>query len=222
MSDPSFKECRKRKTQDTTTTDSIETSADGEEIFTLRRYGKWTDEEECFAVELIKNFKIGKLQDCEIGCMLRSYLARKLLCSPMRISKKFCGSNQLGKQVYRGSRLNANTTTDVADDAVDPQQNLLELERLFLETLDDETPVKPVRKPKPSPKNISLTTRDSISDFKTCLLSEPSSNGSVENYNFDDESQELSSLDILDIEDIDEFINKEYHFEFLPFTFLSN
>ncbi|KAJ1430832.1 hypothetical protein B484DRAFT_328180 [Ochromonadaceae sp. CCMP2298] len=55
------------------------------------RSGKWTVEEEAFANRLISEFESGSLGDCEDGCTLRSYLARKLNCAPMRISKKFAG-----------------------------------------------------------------------------------------------------------------------------------
>jgi hypothetical protein len=55
------------------------------------RSGKWTPEEERFANRLIHDFELGLLADCEDGCTLRSYLARKLNCAPMRISKKFAG-----------------------------------------------------------------------------------------------------------------------------------
>lgn len=55
------------------------------------RSGKWTPQEESFANQLIVEFEGGSLQDCEDGCTLRAYLARKLNCAPMRISKKFAG-----------------------------------------------------------------------------------------------------------------------------------
>jgi hypothetical protein len=57
----------------------------------FERSGKWTNEEENFANRLILEFEAGSLQDCEEGCTLRSYLARRLRCAPMRISKKFAG-----------------------------------------------------------------------------------------------------------------------------------
>lgn len=56
---------------------------------TVSRSGKWSVEEETFANRLIVDFECGLLTDCEDGCTLRSYLARKLNCAPMRISKKF-------------------------------------------------------------------------------------------------------------------------------------
>ena len=89
----SRKENRKRKVKDQGSFGSENKSDESDS----KRIGKWTDEEESFAIEVIKSFRNGKLRDCEIGCMLRSYLAKKLLCSPMRISKKFSGENQLGK-----------------------------------------------------------------------------------------------------------------------------
>ena len=55
------------------------------------RSGKWTNEEEIYARELIVRFQVGSLQDCPEGCSLRTYLSNKLKCAPMRISKKFAG-----------------------------------------------------------------------------------------------------------------------------------
>ena len=57
----------------------------------LMRSGKWTPEEESFANRLVLEFERGTLGDCDEGCTLRSYLAKKLNCAPMRISKKFAG-----------------------------------------------------------------------------------------------------------------------------------
>jgi len=57
----------------------------------IPRSGKWSTEEETFANRLIVEFEAGSLVDCEDGCTLRSYLAKKLNCAPMRISKKFAG-----------------------------------------------------------------------------------------------------------------------------------
>lgn len=57
----------------------------------ILRSGKWTVEEEKFACYLIEQFELGRLSDCENGITLRSYLAKKLNCAPMRISKKFAG-----------------------------------------------------------------------------------------------------------------------------------
>lgn len=55
------------------------------------RMGKWSWQEERYANQLIEAFENGMLTDCEDGSTLRSYLARKLNCAPMRISKKFAG-----------------------------------------------------------------------------------------------------------------------------------
>ena len=59
--------------------------------FDTQAHGKWTAEEEARANQLVADFETGTLQDCENGTTLRSYLARKLNCAPMRISKKFAG-----------------------------------------------------------------------------------------------------------------------------------
>jgi hypothetical protein len=55
------------------------------------RAGKWSAAEEHLAYQLISDFENGSLVDCEEGNTLRSYLARRLNCAPMRISKKFAG-----------------------------------------------------------------------------------------------------------------------------------
>lgn len=58
---------------------------------TISRAGKWTQQEEDFAKKLILEFEAGTAKDCEDGCTLRAFLAKKLNCSAMRISKKFAG-----------------------------------------------------------------------------------------------------------------------------------
>jgi len=63
------------------------------------RSGKWSNEEEDFANRLVLEFEKGWLKDCEDGCTLRSFLARRLNCAPMRISKKFAG-RCIGKLVF--------------------------------------------------------------------------------------------------------------------------
>ena len=65
----------------------------------LRR-GKWTVEEENYANRLIQEFKAGLLPLTD-GTTLRTFLSKLLNCDPMRISKKFVGSNCIGKQVFR-------------------------------------------------------------------------------------------------------------------------
>lgn len=67
------------------------TSTSGDDQRNYPCSGKWTTEEEMFANSLIVEFKNGLLTDCEEGITLRSYLASKLRCAPMRISKKFAG-----------------------------------------------------------------------------------------------------------------------------------
>ena len=63
------------------------------------RSGKWIPEEEKYARAMIQLFEQGRIEGCENGCTLRSYLSQKLHCAPMRISKKFAGKG-IGKMVY--------------------------------------------------------------------------------------------------------------------------
>ncbi|OQR82570.1 hypothetical protein ACHHYP_15855 [Achlya hypogyna] len=64
------------------------------------RKGKWTDEESVYAERMTHYFKEGLLP-LEKGTMLRMYLAEKLNCEPMRITKKFTGDECIGKQIFR-------------------------------------------------------------------------------------------------------------------------
>jgi hypothetical protein len=73
------------------------TDAKTKKLSALRR-GKWTQEEESYANRLIQEFKNGLLPLTD-GTTLRTFLSKLLNCDPMRISKKFVGSNCIGKQV---------------------------------------------------------------------------------------------------------------------------
>lgn len=63
------------------------------------RRGKWTPEEESYALAVIRDFNNGCL-DCTAGTSLRTYLSEKLNCDPMRITKKFTGDASIGKKVF--------------------------------------------------------------------------------------------------------------------------
>ena len=63
-----------------------------------KRSGKWTKEEEEYAHLLIDMFEKG-LIDEKNGATLRSFLATRLGCYPMRISKKYAGKG-IGKMVF--------------------------------------------------------------------------------------------------------------------------
>ena len=67
---------------------------------TFIRKGKWSREEEAFAEQLIKEFTAGTV-DCKNGTTLRSFLAKRLNCTGMRISKKFAGKNK-GNLIFIG------------------------------------------------------------------------------------------------------------------------
>ena len=55
------------------------------------RAGKWTHEEETFAIKLMDEFEAGRLPDIPMKLTLRKLLSQKLQCNKMRISKKFGG-----------------------------------------------------------------------------------------------------------------------------------
>jgi len=104
----------------------------------LRR-GKWTPEEEAYANRLIQEFKAGLLPLTD-GTTLRTFLSKLLNCDPMRISKKFVGSNCIGKQVFRRRTADLNRLT--ADQIQKSRAELSELERRFLERVAQTNRVK--------------------------------------------------------------------------------
>lgn len=67
--------------------------------FVALRVGKWTLEEEAYAFDLIQAFLTGML-DIPEGTSLRLFLAKKLCCSPMRVTTKL-STNQLNGQRIR-------------------------------------------------------------------------------------------------------------------------
>jgi len=76
------------------------------------RKGKWTVEEEEFTSRIIHHFRAGFLTLPE-GMTLRSYLASKLNCDPMRITKKFAGASCLGKRIYHLRERSQITINDI-------------------------------------------------------------------------------------------------------------
>jgi hypothetical protein len=104
----------------------------------LRR-GKWTQEEEAYANRLIQEFKAGLLPLTD-GTTLRTFLSKLLNCDPMRISKKFVGSNCIGKQVFRRRTQDLNRLTP--EQIQKSRAELSELERRFLDRVAQTNRVK--------------------------------------------------------------------------------
>ena len=101
----------------------------GGQVGTKRcRRGKWNDIEEKYADELIDAFRRGFLPGVEDGCTLRAFLASKLQCDPMRISKKFSGTS-IGKLMY--------SKREGPQQLIDSiQKHLADLDGKFRESLD--------------------------------------------------------------------------------------
>jgi len=106
---------------------ALDAIPNGFEGLPLRR-GKWTPEEQNFSEVLIQAFLAGLVPDCADGVTLTAFLSRRLHCIPMRITKKFAGS-QLGKSIF------SRTGQLAAGDAA----NLRRLESLFVSA---ETPTQ--------------------------------------------------------------------------------
>ncbi|KAL3784802.1 hypothetical protein HJC23_013842 [Cyclotella cryptica] len=123
---PSQKRPRDDKDQDEP---DEEASSKGNSTPPLRR-GKWTPEEEAYASRLIVEFKAGLLPLTD-GTTLRTFLSKLLNCDPMRISKKFVGSNCIGKQVFR--RRSADVSSLTPEQIQRTRMELSELEKRFLD-----------------------------------------------------------------------------------------
>ncbi|CAM9586879.1 unnamed protein product [Chrysoparadoxa australica] len=96
------------------------------------RKGKWSEQESEFTGKMIEYFGRGLLRLPE-GTTLRTYLARKLNCDPMRISKKYAGSQCLGKRVYQSLNSPMASQAEVARAA----KELEELEAKYLAGLPE-------------------------------------------------------------------------------------
>ena len=98
------------------------------------RKGKWTLEEENYTNKIIEMFNTSLLQlpSESNGITLRTYLAEKLNCDPMRITKKYAGASCLGKRVYHAT-LNNKVNSEILAKA---QAELAGLEMKFKEKVD--------------------------------------------------------------------------------------
>ncbi|EGB01830.1 hypothetical protein AURANDRAFT_69453, partial [Aureococcus anophagefferens] len=112
------------------------------------RKGKWTIEETEFTTRIIELFNTGLLELPE-GATLRSYLAQKLSCDPMRITKKFSGASCLGKRVFHSStgrqRNSASAVAPSAASVAAAQQELSVLEARFVDACIRSTESKDAR-----------------------------------------------------------------------------
>ncbi|CAI5737569.1 unnamed protein product [Hyaloperonospora brassicae] len=95
------------------------------------RSGKWTAEEESFTNLIIHFFKRGLL-DVEDGTSLRWYLAKRLNCEAMRVTKKLKGNSSIGKQVFRAVENNPANRRAIRL----AREELAIVESRFLESLD--------------------------------------------------------------------------------------
>ena len=118
---------------------SLDSNNGQEQSHTLRK-GKWTLEEEMYTNKVIEVFNLGilKLHGHEKGVTLRAYLANKLGCDPMRITKKFTGNASIGKRVYH-----AETSALDEEDVRQAQEELEILELNFKQKLERSSWVKP-------------------------------------------------------------------------------
>mmetsp|Transcript_21135 Transcript_21135/g.21254 ORF Transcript_21135/g.21254 Transcript_21135/m.21254 type:complete len:344 (+) Transcript_21135:193-1224(+) len=124
-----------------------------------QRSGKWSEEEEEYAEELIKAFKSGRIYPTrEEARSLRSFLSRKLNCNPMRISKKFPTVDRLGGRYYPNELVNN-------EQIVETQNELRALESRFHAKLKLIDLINQNRKQKKSkPSNLKTTKEAADAD----------------------------------------------------------
>mmetsp|Transcript_26162 Transcript_26162/g.26398 ORF Transcript_26162/g.26398 Transcript_26162/m.26398 type:complete len:135 (-) Transcript_26162:91-495(-) len=90
------------------------------------RSGQWTKEEMSYASELIDLFRSGSYAiGAKKGQTVRSFLAKKLYCNPMRISKKFASEDGLLATKFQHT-INRNASF------MEPNTKLQHLEHIFL------------------------------------------------------------------------------------------
>lgn len=111
------------------TDDSIETFRE----IPLRK-GKWSIEEELYTERLVELFKAGLL-NLKYGVSLRIFLAERLNCEPMRITKKFSRDKSIGKQIYHPNETIENYRAVVAQEA----DRLRVLETMFYRKVEKES-----------------------------------------------------------------------------------
>jgi len=112
------------------------------------RKGTWANEEKLYADMLIACFQVGYAPDCE-RLTMRCYVAQKLHCDPMRVSKKFAGIQGLGLRInaQRGlSKLTCDQVTKMKES----------LERKRLDFLVKEAEIEESKKRKFFRRGISL------------------------------------------------------------------
>jgi len=108
-----------------------------------KRKGKWGIEEENYTNKIIEAFNNGTLMVPEqtdgTQLTLRAYLAEKLNCDPMRITKKFTGASCLGKRVYyKAGSTNGNGSKPPPEEIARVNKELEKYEAAFLQKLVEQ------------------------------------------------------------------------------------
>ena len=104
------------------------------------RKGKWSDEEQHYALAIIKFFQDGVLA-IAAGSTLRSFLAEKLHCDPMRVSKKLSGTHFAGIEIPKkmGKRTYVPTKTILsASEKNEIYAELTALEAAFVRRIEED------------------------------------------------------------------------------------
>mmetsp|Transcript_32017 Transcript_32017/g.32647 ORF Transcript_32017/g.32647 Transcript_32017/m.32647 type:complete len:201 (-) Transcript_32017:330-932(-) len=82
----------------------------------VMRSGRWSTAEDLYAFQLIKLFHSGSgAAGAYEGQSLRSFLAQKLLCNPMRVSKKFASSDCKLSSRFKKSFKSESTSSEYVD-----------------------------------------------------------------------------------------------------------
>jgi hypothetical protein len=116
-------------------------AVDSQIFATSLRKGKWTDEEEKYATTIISHFESNLIPLCEERDQtiqtVRLYLSKQLHCDPMRISKKFAGSNSVGKRFF--CKKKEQDEFKQTAEAIEEAKNIRdELRLLFIDSIEKE------------------------------------------------------------------------------------
>eukprot|EP01041_Mallomonas_annulata_P002471 gene2471-4795_t len=175
------------------------------------RKGKWTVEEEQFAEKLTEVFKSGQvILTEEDGRSLRSFLAKRLHCNPMRISKKFAKIYGLGTRFQ---------PVEISQERVDAYMEELDhFEKIFREKdVEVQARLKMTTSKKTEPRKRGSCTSNASSEGDNDDASNSQDETDDETDNFDsllsneyysdfNASRQSSSEETLISYDFDEFL----------------
>ena len=128
------------------------------------RTRKWTPEEEMYTQRLIQEFQDGLLPLPD-GMRLRTFLSNVLDCHPLRINKKFFGTDCLVSQKFK---MQIDVLNNLAPELIQQTRaEISELERRFLKQLENHTKLSVPLKDNDGNRNNKVSNSNDYNNFAT-------------------------------------------------------